>query len=159
MFGMVNALKFRTLKFLKKCHMQTVGADQTASWGAVWPGSTLFAIPLSILRNNILKAKFLPKKNGIKCSNFRTFTTLQIDFFSSTTKVTETLSFCYMHRSRPACVCGCDHPTHICIGQSGSSCVLYTVQCPCNCINIQRFVANNSGIFFSYISIRTYAVG
>ena len=31
--------------------------DQTAPEGAVWSGSTLFAIPLSILRNNCIKNK------------------------------------------------------------------------------------------------------
>ena len=31
--------------------------DQTAPEGAVWSGSTLFAIPISILRNNYIKSK------------------------------------------------------------------------------------------------------
>ena len=31
--------------------------DQTAPEGAVWSGSTLFAIPLSILRNSCIKSK------------------------------------------------------------------------------------------------------
>ena len=31
--------------------------DQTDPEGAVWSGSTLFAIPLSILRNNCIKKK------------------------------------------------------------------------------------------------------
>ena len=35
--------------------------DQTAPEGAVWSGSTLFAIPLSILRNNCIKSKFKAK--------------------------------------------------------------------------------------------------
>ena len=31
--------------------------DQTAPEGAVWSGSTLFAIPLNILRDNYIKNK------------------------------------------------------------------------------------------------------
>ena len=37
--------------------------DQTAPKGAVWSGSTLFAIPLSILRNNCIKKQKLGQKN------------------------------------------------------------------------------------------------
>ena len=36
--------------------------DQTAPKGAVWSGSTLFAIPLSILRKNYIKSKIQAKK-------------------------------------------------------------------------------------------------
>ena len=36
--------------------------DQTAPDGAVWSESTLFAILLSILRNNGIKSKILAKK-------------------------------------------------------------------------------------------------
>ena len=36
--------------------------DQTAPEGAVWSGSTLFAIPLSILRNNSIKSNISAKK-------------------------------------------------------------------------------------------------
>ena len=40
--------------------------DQTAPEGAVWSGSTLCAIPLSILRNNcIKKAQFRPKRKKV----------------------------------------------------------------------------------------------
>ena len=40
--------------------------DQTAPVGAVWSGSKLFAIPLSILRFSFTKkAKFKQKKYGI----------------------------------------------------------------------------------------------
>ena len=46
--GTVNVLKFCTPKLLTRCHMQT---------GAVWSGSILFAITLSILRNNCRKSK------------------------------------------------------------------------------------------------------
>ena len=48
----VNALKFHTPKYPTLLHMQTADPDQTAPEGAVWSGSTLFAIPLFILRNN-----------------------------------------------------------------------------------------------------------
>ena len=36
--------------------------DQTATKGAVWSGSTLFVILLSILRNNSIKSKIYAKK-------------------------------------------------------------------------------------------------
>ena len=39
--------------------------DQTAPEGAVWSGSALFAIPLSILRSNCIKKKKKQKKNNI----------------------------------------------------------------------------------------------
>ena len=39
------------LKFVKMAHANS------ADPGAVWSGSTLFAIPLSILRNNCIKNK------------------------------------------------------------------------------------------------------
>ena len=45
-----------------------VDPDQTAPGGAVWSVSTLFAIPLSILRNNHIKAK-KKKKIGINVWN------------------------------------------------------------------------------------------
>ena len=45
--------------------------DQTAPEGAVWSRSTLFAISLSILRNNCIKSKKVGQnKYGIKCSKF-----------------------------------------------------------------------------------------
>ena len=45
--------------------------DQTTPEGEAWSGSTLFAIPLSILRNNCIKSrKKRPKKYGIKYSKF-----------------------------------------------------------------------------------------
>ena len=37
--------------------------DQTALEGAVWSGSTLFAIPLSILWNNCMKKQNLGQKD------------------------------------------------------------------------------------------------
>ena len=43
--------------------------DQTAPEGAVWSGSTLFAIPL-LLETTALKARIWPKKCGMKCSKF-----------------------------------------------------------------------------------------
>ena len=36
--------------------------DQTAPEGAIWSGSTLFAIPLSILRNNCITSKIWAKE-------------------------------------------------------------------------------------------------
>ena len=36
--------------------------DQTAPEGAVWSGCALFAIPLSILKDNCIKSKFQAKK-------------------------------------------------------------------------------------------------
>ena len=43
----------------KICYANGVDTDQTAPQGAVWSGSTLFAIPLSILRKkNHRKSKF-----------------------------------------------------------------------------------------------------
>ena len=43
--------------------------DQTAPKGAVWSGSTLFAIPLSSLQNNCIEKQNLGQKkvSGIKC--------------------------------------------------------------------------------------------
>ena len=45
---MVNILKIQKLKRLTKWHANSVDPDQTAPEGAVWSGSTLFAIPLNI---------------------------------------------------------------------------------------------------------------
>ena len=50
----VNVLKFCTLKFLTKRPIQTADPDQTASKGS---GSSLFAIPQSVLRNKGIKMK------------------------------------------------------------------------------------------------------
>ena len=44
----VNVLTFHKLKFDKMIHTKSADPDQTAPDGAVWSGSTLFAIPLSI---------------------------------------------------------------------------------------------------------------
>ena len=55
----------------KMAYANSVDHDQTAPEGAVWSGSTLFAIPLSILRKNFMyrkKQNLNQKKNGIKCS-------------------------------------------------------------------------------------------
>ena len=63
----------------KIAYVNSVDPDQTAPEGAVWSGSTLFAIPLFILRNSAQKAaqkeknkpkkkKKKKKKDGIKCS-------------------------------------------------------------------------------------------
>ena len=38
-------------------HANSTEPDQTAPEEAVWSGSTLFAIPLSIVRNNCVKSK------------------------------------------------------------------------------------------------------
>ena len=53
----------------KIAYANSVELDQTAPSGAVWSGSTLFAISLSLLRNSFTKVKkFGQKKDGIKCS-------------------------------------------------------------------------------------------
>ena len=41
----------------KLVYADSTDLDQMAPSGAVWSGSTLFVIPLSILRNNCIKAK------------------------------------------------------------------------------------------------------
>ena len=41
----------------KMSFANSVDPDQTAPEGAVWSESTLFATPLSILRNNCMKSK------------------------------------------------------------------------------------------------------
>ena len=41
----------------KTAYTNSVDPDQTAPEGAVWSGSTLFAIQLGILRNNCIKIK------------------------------------------------------------------------------------------------------
>ena len=51
----VNVLKFWTPKF--PTNANSADLDQTAPEGAVWSGSTLFAISLSIARNNCIKSK------------------------------------------------------------------------------------------------------
>ena len=40
--------------------------DQTAPEGAVWSGSTLFGIPLSVLRNNCIQSEIQAKIVRIK---------------------------------------------------------------------------------------------
>ena len=41
----------------KMTYENSADPDQTAPEGAVWSGSTLFAIPLNILRNSCIKLK------------------------------------------------------------------------------------------------------
>ena len=53
-----KVLKFRTPKFLRKWHLQTV---QTQIRLLIWSGSTRFAIPQSILSNSCMKSEFRPK--------------------------------------------------------------------------------------------------
>ena len=48
-------------------YANSVDPDQTAPTGAVWSGSTLFAIPLNISRNNCIKKQNL----GQKCTGIR----------------------------------------------------------------------------------------
>ena len=62
---MVNVLNFHIPKFMNKMaymYANSANPDQTALEGAVWSGSTLFAISLSILRNKCIKSKSLAKK-------------------------------------------------------------------------------------------------
>ena len=73
-----NVLKFCILKFLIKWHMQTVQTSPDPS-GAVRSGSTLFAIPLNILRNNYIKTKFRPKKYEQSVWNFKIFTIIKLN--------------------------------------------------------------------------------
>ena len=49
--------KILNTKVTDKWHANSADPDQTAPEGAVWSGSTLFAIPLSILRNSCVKSK------------------------------------------------------------------------------------------------------
>ena len=49
----------------KMAYANNAEPDQ-APEGAVWSGSTLFAITLNILRNNCIKSKITAKKYGIK---------------------------------------------------------------------------------------------
>ena len=58
------------LKFIKMAHANSADQDQTAPEEAVWSGSTLFAIPLSIIRTNCIKTKVSQKWYGMKCSKF-----------------------------------------------------------------------------------------
>ena len=58
----------------KKVYANSADPDQTAPEGAVWSGSTLYDIWLSILRNKCLKSKLLSQKvwnKGVR--NFRIF--------------------------------------------------------------------------------------
>ena len=51
MVSILNVLKFWTPKSLKKItYANSADIDQTAPEGAVWSGSTLFAIPLGIVK-------------------------------------------------------------------------------------------------------------
>ena len=52
----INVLKYWYTND-KVAYANSVDPDQTTPEGAVWSGSTLFAIPLSILRNNCIKIK------------------------------------------------------------------------------------------------------
>ena len=54
----------------KMTYANSADLDQTAPEGAVWSGSTLFAIPLRILSNKCIKTKFWQKYYRIKCSKF-----------------------------------------------------------------------------------------
>ena len=65
----------------KMTYANSADPDQTAPEGAVWSGSTLFAIPLSILRDNCKKQN--TDQYGMKCMewsvwNFRTFTVSEL---------------------------------------------------------------------------------
>ena len=41
----------------KMSYANSIDPDQTTPEGAVWSGSILFVIPLSVLRNNCMKSK------------------------------------------------------------------------------------------------------
>ena len=58
----------------KIAYADSADLDQTAPEGAVRSGSTVLAIPLSILRNNCIKSDIYIKKYRMECSNFRTVT-------------------------------------------------------------------------------------
>ena len=53
----VNVPKISNKVSDKMTYANSADPDQTAPEGAVWSGSTLFAIPLSILRNSCIKSK------------------------------------------------------------------------------------------------------
>ena len=64
---MVYILKFVHTKISDKvAYPNSIDPNQIAPEGAVWSGSTLFAIPLSIFRNNCIKANFRQKKKEKK---------------------------------------------------------------------------------------------
>ena len=50
----------------KMAYANSVDPDEPGPEGGVWAGSTLFAFPLSILRNNCMKRKSLKKKKKKK---------------------------------------------------------------------------------------------
>ena len=54
----------------KMKYANSTDPDQTAPEGAVWSGSTLFAIPPSILRNSCIKSKITAKTVWNKMSKF-----------------------------------------------------------------------------------------
>ena len=45
----------------KMAYTNSEDPDQTAPEGAVWSGSTMFEVPLSVLRNNCIKRKLFAK--------------------------------------------------------------------------------------------------
>ena len=47
----------------KMAYANSADPDQTAPEGAVWLGSTLFAIPLNMLRNKCIKNQNLVQKS------------------------------------------------------------------------------------------------
>ena len=56
-FYSVNVLTVRTPKCVTKWHANSADPDQTAPEGAVWSGSTLFTIPISILSKGCIESK------------------------------------------------------------------------------------------------------
>ena len=62
-------------------HANSADPDQTAPLGAVWSGSTLFAIPSSILRNYWIKSKMQAKVFEIL--EHLPYSKLQMDYFSA----------------------------------------------------------------------------
>ena len=68
---MVNVLKILYTKVANKmAYANSTDPDQTAPEGAVWSGSTLFAYPLSFLRNNCIEQAKDKKMYGVKCLKF-----------------------------------------------------------------------------------------
>ena len=90
----------------KTAYANSAGQDQTAPEGAVWSGSTLFAISLSILRNICIKSKILAKKYGINVWNFRTLLySKMMSFWQCLAHMNYDIRKCTFGHVRPANIC------------------------------------------------------